>query len=268
MTRFLTLAALVIAGYWTFLFIIQRSLAFPAPSLAAAPPRPADARLVWLESPAGRTEAWYLPALSPPTRPAPLLLFAHGNAELINDWPAEFTEPRTWGLAVLLVEYPGYGQSGGAPSSRTIQAAFEAAFDWAASQPELDARRILLYGRSLGGGAVAALSTSRPAAALVLESTFTNTTAFAAGLGAPRFLVRDRFDNLRAVSTFRGPRLILHGDHDEVVPTKHGRQLAAAGGVRLHLMPCGHNDCPRPWVVLRSFLQEAGLLPGPAVGTI
>lgn len=260
MTRFLTLAALVIAGYWTLLFIVQRSLAFPAPSLADAPPRPADARPVWIESPEGRTEAWLLPPLSPPAGPAPLLLFAHGNAELIDYWPSEFTEPRTWGLAVLLVEYPGYGRSGGAPSRRTIQATFEAAYGWAASEPELDARRIILYGRSLGGAAVAALSTSRPAAALVLESTFTNTTAFAAGLAAPWFLVRDRFDNLRAVANFRGPRLVLHGDHDDVVPTVHGRRLAAAAGVPLHLMPCGHNDCPRPWAVLRSFLEEASLL--------
>jgi pimeloyl-ACP methyl ester carboxylesterase len=192
--------------------------------------------------------------------PAPILLFAHGNAELINDWPFAFGEPRTWGLAVLLVEYPGYGLSGGSPSQRTIQASFEAAFDWAVAQPDIDARSVILYGRSLGGGAVAALSLTRPAAALVLESTFTSTTAFAAGLGAPWFLVRDRFDNLRAVTSFKRPRLIIHGDRDSIVPTAHGRQLAAAAGVPLHLMPCGHNDCPRPWEVLRTFLAEAGLL--------
>jgi fermentation-respiration switch protein FrsA (DUF1100 family) len=189
-----------------------------------------------------------------------LLLFAHGNAELINHWGQAFAEPRRWGLAVLLVEYPGYGHSGGAPSQGSIQQTFEAAFDWAVNQPTVDSTRIILYGRSLGGGAIAGLSRTRPGAALVLESSFTSAAAMAAAFGAPPFLVRDRFDNLEAVTRFRGPRMILHGDHDRIVPTEHGRRLATAAGVELHLMPCGHNDCARPWAALRAFLQENQLL--------
>lgn len=265
-TRVLLVLAVLIALYWTGLFFAQRSLAFPAPTLGSAPPRPDDARVVWLESAAGRTEAWYLPPLIHPAQPAPLLLFAHGNAELIHHWPSAFAVPRGWGMAVLLVEYPGYGDSGGSPSARSIQQVFAAAFDWAASHPDIDARRIVSYGRSLGGGAACALTTSRSPAGLILESSFTNTTAFAWALGAPPFLVRDRFDNLAAVTAFTGPRLILHGERDQIVPTDHGRRLARAAGVALHLMPCGHNDCPRPWSDIRDFLVQHGLLPGfPAV---
>jgi fermentation-respiration switch protein FrsA (DUF1100 family) len=260
MIRLLIIAALVIAGYWALLFLIQRSIAFPGRSPSGAAPRPADAESIWLESSAGRTEAWFLPPKGAASGPAPLLLFAHGNGELIDDWPAAFDEPRSWGCAVLLVEYPGYGRSGGRSSRRTIEASFNAAFDWAAARPDIDARRIVLYGRSLGGGAVGALSLNRSAAALIFESTFTNTTAFASGFGAPRFLVRDRFDNLQVVAAFRGPRLIFHGDRDETVPTEHGRRLAAAAGVPLHLLPCGHNDCPRPWPLVRSFLEQANLI--------
>lgn len=262
LTRILLNLVILVAVYWTVLFFAQRALAFPAPPVAGAPSRPVDARVVWLESAAGRTEAWYLPPLGDPADPAPLLLFAHGNAEIIQHWPSAFDEPRRWGMAVLLVEYPGYGNSGGSPSRRSIQQTFEAAFDWAAAQPGIEARRIVAYGRSLGGGAACALTTSRSPAALILESTFTNTTAFAWGLGAPPFLVRDRFDNLSAVTAFRGPRLILHGERDEIVPTKHGRRLALAAGVPLRLMPCGHNDCPRPWGEIRDFLVQHRLLPG------
>lgn len=152
------------------------------------------------------------------------------------------------------------GRSAGSPSQETIERTFEAAYDWARTQHGIDTNRIVLYGRSLGGGAVAALSLTRPAAAMVLESCFTTTGALARQFLAPAFLVRDRFDNLDAVARFGRPMLILHGDHDEVIPTSHGRRLAEAAGVRLELMPCGHNDCKRPWPQVRQFLIQAGIL--------
>jgi pimeloyl-ACP methyl ester carboxylesterase len=163
-------------------------------------------------------------------------------------------------MAVLLVEYPGYGRSEGKPSRGTIQQAFEAAYDWALSRPDVDPARVVFYGRSLGGAVVAALSATRPAAALILESSFTRTADFARGFAAPSFLVRDRFDNLAALRAFRGPRLVLHGDRDVIVPTEHGRRLADAAGVELYLMSGGHNDCARPWEVVRAFFVENGIL--------
>jgi len=263
MTRLVLNLALLVGIYWAVLFLVQRRLMYPAPPLAGAPPAPPDAVIAWLDIPGARTEAWYLPPLAPVHGPAPILLFAHGNAELIHYWPGGFEEPRRWGLGVLLVEYPGYGNSGGAPTRRSIQQAFEAAFDWARAAPGVDSARIVVYGRSLGGGAVCALTASRRPAGMILESSFSNTTAFAWGLGAPPLLVRDQFDNLAALRAYHGPRLVLHGAHDRIIPTRHGRQLAEAAGVPLHLMPCGHNDCPRPWPEIRAFLREHGLLPDP-----
>ena len=108
--------------YWAALFFWQRTLLFPAPPLAGAPARPGDAEAVWLATTAGRVEAWYLPPLVSVDAPAPLLLFTHGNGELIDYWPSDFEEPRRLGVAVLLVEYPGYGRSGGAPSQRSVTA--------------------------------------------------------------------------------------------------------------------------------------------------
>lgn len=258
---FAALAGLIIvASYWTVLFFGQRSILFPRPPLTGAPSRPADAEQVWLSTSAGRVEAWYL-ASANDTGPAPLLLFTHGNGELIDYWPDAFLEPRTWGAAVLLIEYPGYGRSAGAPSEASITETIVAAYDWAKIRPGIDASRIIPYGRSLGGGAAAVLSLRRPVPALILESSFSTVAAFASGFGAPAFLIRDPFDNLAAVRKFSGPILVLHGDRDDVVPPRHGRDLAAASTrVTLRVMPCGHNDCPRPWREIRAFLIEHGLL--------
>jgi fermentation-respiration switch protein FrsA (DUF1100 family) len=143
-----------------------------------------------------------------------------------------------------------------------VTAAVVAAFDWASRRPSVDATRIVAYGRSVGGGAAAALAGARPVAAMILESTFTDVPVFARRFGVPGLLVRDRFDNLAAVRRFHRPLLILHGEHDEIIPTAHGQALhAAQPASELVLMPCGHNDCAPPWAAIERFLEQHGLLP-------
>jgi len=130
-----------------------------------------------------------------------------------------------------------------------------------AARPEVDARRIVGYGRSVGGAAIGLLARDRGLAALVLESTFTSAPAMARRLGVPGFLIRDRFDTLAALRGFAGPALVLHGTRDTIVPTEESRALAAANPrAELHLLACGHNDCPRPWFQLQRFLRAHGFL--------
>jgi fermentation-respiration switch protein FrsA (DUF1100 family) len=72
-------------------------------------------------------------------------------------------------------------------------------------------------------------------------------------------MVRDPLDNLAALRNYRGPLLVLHGRSDDLVPFEHGRALAAAvPGAELHALPCGHNDCPRPWEIIEAFLKAHG----------
>jgi fermentation-respiration switch protein FrsA (DUF1100 family) len=249
-------AVLVLVG---LVFVAQRSVLFPAP-----PPRgPAGrgtAELIALGSSTSAARALYLAPASGTATPYPLVIFAHGNAELADDWVDGFGPVRAWGWAVLLLEYPGYGDAPGRPSEASIGEAARAAFDWAAADARFDAARIVAYGRSLGGGAAGLLAATRPLAAVVLESSFTSTRPLAAAMGVPGWLIRDRFDSLRALRDYRGPLLVVHGTEDRLVPVGEGRQLAAAvPGAEFHALPCGHNDCPRPWPILRAFLTRHGL---------
>jgi pimeloyl-ACP methyl ester carboxylesterase len=267
MTRlgFVALAIAGIAGaYLGVLFLVQRSLLYPAP------PRSSDrdvrgAEIVRIGSPAGDVPALLL---APETRtPVPLVMFTHGNAELATDWLPVFDEIAHWGAAVMLVEFPGYGGAPGAPSESSILDVVRAAYDWAAADPRIDAKRIVAYGRSLGGGAAARLAADRPVAALILESSFTSVADFAARLLAPGFLVRDRFDNRAALAKYRGPLLVIHGTHDTLVPIAQGRELSTlVPDARFHEIDCGHNDCSREWRTIRSFLTDAGVLPALSEG--
>lgn len=251
------LAVAWVALAWT----LQRRILFPAPS--APPISPAedrgDVRIARLGP--DRVEAWFLPPRGGGP-PAPAVLFTHGNGERIDDWLVPFSALPDSGVGALLLEYPGYGRSGGRPSESSIREAVVAAWDYLEAQPEVDPGRIVAWGRSLGGAAAARLSRERDPAALVLESTFTGVRPLARRFGLLGPLVRDPLESLAAVAAYRGPVLVIHGEEDTLVPAEHGRALAAAAASgELLLLPCGHNDCPFAWPRVRTFLTQRGLLP-------
>jgi pimeloyl-ACP methyl ester carboxylesterase len=267
MTRavFVAVAVAAITGiYLGSLFLVQRRLLFPipdrTPNLAGT-----RAEVVPLATAGGASYGLLLPAAGAPGS-APLIIFTHGNAELAADWVPVFDEVQAWGVSVLLVEYPGYGGAGGAPTETSIGEVARSAYDWALADPRVDAKKVVAYGRSLGGGAATRLAIDRHVSALILESAFTSVADFAGNLLAPRFLVRDVFDNRAALASYRGPLLMIHGTHDTIVPIDQGRQLSRiVPGARFHEINCGHNDCPRQWTVIRQFLADAGVMPADPV---
>ncbi len=259
------------AGYCLLLFLAQRHMLFPRymmpPLIREERQEIPSLETLWIQTKFGKVEAWFLPPAEQSVKqPAPLVIFAHGNAERIDFCVQEMRQFSHWGIGTLLVEFPGYGRSEGSPSQAGITETFVAAYDLMTRRKDIDASRIILYGRSMGGGAVCSLLKHRRAAALILMSTFTSVRSFASRYLVPAFLVRDPFDNLAAVRTFQGPVLILHGKHDEVIPYAHGKSLyQASPNARFLSYECGHNDCPPDWPKfwedVRGFLRDAGLIP-------
>jgi len=235
----------------TLLFVIaQRWLLFPA---YAPDPRPDAAdeveglEKIWIDSPEGPVESWFIPARgSSADNPAPLIVFAHGNGELIDWWPHDMAPYRELGFSVLLPEYRGYGRSAGDPSQDAIVDDFVAFYDTVTARPDVDGERVVYHGRSLGGGVLCALGRQRAPEALILESTFTSVPDLAYDRWLPGFLALDPFDNADALSDYDGPVLIVHGRDDDVVPLEHARALEeVASDATLWVRNCGHNDCPR-----------------------
>jgi fermentation-respiration switch protein FrsA (DUF1100 family) len=261
------LLSVIVAGGFVATWAVQRYVTFPSPPAGAANPAAlatANGEQVWLDASGDRVEAWLLPARGIVTPGAPLLIYAHGNGELIDMRAEEFAPLRDAGLAVMLVEFPGYGRSGGSPSEVSVTAALAAAHDWALASKRFDAQRIVGYGRSLGGGAIAQLAARRPIAALVLESTFENLEEVVMGYGVPRWLLLNHFDTRSVLREYRGPVLLLHGTRDHVFASRHAEALAAiTPNAALHLEPCGHNDCPRQWELVLSFLAKNGVCRNP-----
>lgn len=258
----LGLAGIYLA-YCTLLFVFQRQMLFPrymAATLANMPEKFPRLERIWLQLPGMRVESWFLPARAQ-DRPAPAVILTHGNAETIDFLPEEFNPFATRQVALMMVEFPGYGRSEGAPSQPAIAATMQKAYDVLIARPDVDADRIILMGRSLGAGAACQLATRRPSRALILISAFTSVTAFAPRYLVPPFLVKDRFDNLAAIRAYRQPVLIMHGIRDEIIPYRHGQTLAATAlNGKLVSFESGHNDLPtggdRFWQEIDEFLQQ------------
>ena len=267
--RVLWALGVLLLVYWLLLWPLQRYIVFPRSAHSAPePPTVAVAGMerLWLETAAGRVEAWFIPGVGRSARsPGPAVIFAHGNAEVIDDWAMPL-RPYVWrGVSVLIPEFRGYGRNPGKPSQAAITDDFVGFHDRLAARQDVDVRRIVFHGRSLGGGVACALAARRRPAALVLTSTFTSVPALAARLGAPRFLVRDPFDNLAFLRGHEGPVLLMHGRHDTVVPFRHAEALrAAARNARLVPVDSDHNDFPMEsplvWREIFALLSRAGVL--------
>lgn len=256
-------------AYCCLLFLFQRHILYPRSQIqlpSEVTKNIAGLETIWLNTNRGRVEAWFLPPATDSTAEAsPAVIFAHGNAELIDFWPEEFMNFTELGMGVMLVEYPGYGRSQGTPSQKNITEAFEAAYDALVARKDIDPSRIVLFGRSLGGGVVCALAARRPSAALILLSTFTSVKSLAPRFLVPGFLVLDPYDNLQVVGSYPGPILVVHGSNDSLIPYDHGSALyRAARYGKMVTYNCRHNDCPPNWNVfwqdVESFLLDTGII--------
>lgn len=204
------------------------------------------------------------------------LLYFHGNGEVVSD--LRFASVRfiaEAGVALLAVEYRGYGLSSGAPSLRALlddaRPALDAATFLAAGRP------LMVMGRSLGGACATELAGAGVAGvrAWVFESAWSDLAAFVRrrGLEAPGFSVdeRARFDPLPKLARCREPALVLHGEQDALIAVHEAeRTFATLGSTDKHLeriAGAGHNDLQSRdayWTALSAFLRRVAR--GPTEG--
>jgi uncharacterized protein len=240
------LALIAIAGFLLLmtllLLVVQRSMIyFPRPydNVANIMASQTGARAIVFTTSAGRQQAWYRPAPSTPEGPPPRLwVFFAGNASVGLDW-LEFVErvPDP-DVAVLLVDYPGYGFSQGRATRTTILETVEALMPALAEDlgvaPDEVTDDLNALGYSLGAAVALEFATRHPVERVVLLAPFTRLLDMARrSVGWPlMYLLYDRFDNIARLQELAarpgGPPVvtILHGDADQIVPQSMGRALA------------------------------------------
>jgi len=251
----LILLAAIYAGFMLYALLFTNRQLFAAPPSSYAD----NDQLLKLKTPSGHSiTATHIE--KPDTEYT--VLYCHGNAEDIGTVKTNYTALSIrCSYSVLAFDYPGYGTSEGRPTPRTALEAAETAMSYLTTQKGIPSNRIILYGRSLGGGPATDIAARMPVAGLILEQTYASVYRTVIPF---RILPWDHFDNLSKIRSIQCPLFILHGGADYVVPPAHGRQLLnAAPGPKHHLWVdhAGHGDHllttagKRYWEGLKTFQQ-------------
>ncbi|MBM4300817.1 MAG: alpha/beta hydrolase [Deltaproteobacteria bacterium] len=190
----------------------------------------------------------------PAAATAPTILFFHGNGEIVADYDELAPFYRRQGVNFLPVDYRGYGRSTGAPTvsamMRDCHAVFTFARQWL---PEMGYRGpLMVMGRSLGSASALELAVAYPGevAALIVESGFAYAgpllQLLGVNLAAIGFKETAGFRNVDKIRAYPGPTLIIHAEHDHIIPVSDGQALydaaAAPDKTLLKIPHANHND--------------------------
>jgi pimeloyl-ACP methyl ester carboxylesterase len=196
----------------------------------------------------------------------PVVVYFGGNAEEVS-WMAELA-PRFGEVALVLANYRGYGRSGGSPGEAALFADALAVHDAAIARDDVDPRRVVVHGRSLGSAVAVHVAASRPVAGAILTSPVDSVAALARRafpwLPVER-LLRHRFDALQRAPSVRVAALFIVGGRDRVVAPEHSRALHAAWGGPKRLVELADGDHldvilqPGYWEAVAAFVAA---LPG------
>ena len=240
------------AALCALLFFLQRSqIYFPVPES-----NPAGASSIRFAAGGADLKIWI--AARPGGR---ALLYFGGNAEdvafSLNAFASAFPEH-----SLYLVNYRGYGGSGGSPSESGLVADAIALYDHLRPRyPEIS-----VVGRSLGSGVAVQLASVRDVRRLALVTPYDSLVKVArshfpylpVGL-----LLRDRYDSASRVSAVKAETLIVVAGSDEIIPRARSNALIAAfpaEQVRVMVLDrARHNDIDldsRYLEQLRAFLAR------------
>jgi uncharacterized protein len=197
---------------------------YPAAGRALETPRFGEPKTI--KTPAGR-ELYLIANLLPPSeKPRGIVLYFHGNGEVVEDldYVLPFFRKVQWD--VFLIEYPGYGHAPGNPSEKELYQTALSAYDWA--RKEYPTRPIFAAGWSLGSSVAAKLAVEREVKHLLLLSAMTSMRDVILHLFPtvpPSLLEGNEFDTARFIKKLRAPVSIIHGEKDNLVPIEMGREL-------------------------------------------
>lgn len=138
---------------------------------------------------------------------------------------------------VFIIDYRGYGRSGGESTEAGLRIDGEDALRYLRTErTDIDRSKIVVFGRSLGGAVALHVAMTMPdeIAGLILENTFISIPemipALVPALKYLRFFSANKWNSLKLVKEkeLKVPTLFCAAIKDEMVPHKHMLELYAA----------------------------------------
>ncbi|MEO0796443.1 MAG: alpha/beta hydrolase [Verrucomicrobiota bacterium] len=189
------------------------------------------------------------------------ILYSHGNGEDLGTIRPFLEDLRRRGFSVMAYDYPGYGTSEGRPTEQSCLEAIAAVFSYLVVLRDVEPDKIILFGRSLGGGPTIALASKKVVAGVITDGTYSSTFRV---VTKRKLLPWDVFDNLAVIDEINCPILIMHGTEDGTVPFAHAEDLfekAKDPKYKLFIEGANHNNLvelagSRYWDAIESFTES------------
>ena len=253
----MTVIAIVVIGFPLLMYLAQDSLIFHPQRLPEtqrlAVARKPQVESVFIDAHDGtRLHAWHV-------KGERLIMYFGGNAEEVS-WMLDAAARRTPGTGWLLVDYRGYGASGGSPSEKALVA--DALLWHDRIKPGYE--KIYTFGRSLGSGVAVQLAAQRPLAGVILVAPFDSLVE----VGKRHYpflpvgwMLKHRFDSVALAPQIGAPLLCVVAMDDAIIPVEHAKRLHDAwGGPKrwVALEGAGHNSTDNAanyWTSIVAFLK-------------
>ena len=189
-----------------------------------------------------RVHGWYVPGAS-----RQVLLYFHGNAGNISHRVYSVREFHELGLGVFIIDYRGYGQSGGKPTEQGLYRDAEAAWRYLTADRGIAPDDVIVFGRSLGASVASWLAARENPLALIVDSAFTSVPDIGQEVYPwlpVRLLARFRHATREHVANADCPVLVVHSRDDEIIPFRHGEAIFGAAREPKTFLEIrgGHND--------------------------
>lgn len=185
---------------------------------------------------------------------APVVLFFHGNGEIVSDYDDIGGLFNDEGLNFFIVDYRGYGRSTGTASVTSMMKDCLSIFNFVQgymSNMKLTGS-LCVMGRSLGSASAIELCSTRvnDFKCLIIESGFAWVVPLLEKLGINSetigFKEEQSFENIDKIKTFSKPFLLIHAQFDHIIPFSDGQALFDACASRnktlLEIKGANHNN--------------------------
>lgn len=269
MLKTILILVLALAAFVVVIRSIEgRSIFFPMKGRSAPPEGVFSCQDVFFGAADGvKLHGWFIPA-DGSTGNEFVVLFLHGNAGNIGHRSEKIQILRQTGVSIFIIDYRGYGLSGGKPSERGIYKDVEAAYAWVLDQG-ISAERVILYGESIGGAFAVDLAAKKPVKAVIIEDTFTSVPAMVRRMlpWMPPVVLGTRLDSLSKIDRVSAEKLFFHSLDDEIIPYEMGKQLFDQSPQPKSFVELrgGHNsafleDYERYWAGLSGFIGKLSRL--------
>jgi pimeloyl-ACP methyl ester carboxylesterase len=212
-------------------YLIKRAV-YDTPGIEVVSPPPAPLSELNIPFSEGTVKGW-LNKTAPSTDSTPVILYLHGNNENLQTLLRAkiFGEFAKMKVNLFAIDYPGYGNSSGCPSEKTLIESTDSVFAYL--KHEFPTNPKFIIGLTMGAALAVqvGLKYQSDLNGIALICPWVSIDSMVA-LHYPHWMVtmflKEKYSVLSAVEGLEVPVLVLHGEMDRTVPFMQGKKVADA----------------------------------------